>query len=204
MKKKLTLWAAVALALLSSCNKYETYGEKKDKERDAIQRLLADSAFTVISQAQFEAQGNTTDVSKKEFVYMNNTGVYMQIMRPGCGEPIQEGKNTLLLRFLEISIMENTYINNDTSPYVVDKMYVTKTGTTLDATFSTGLLYSRYGANVPPGLLVPLNYIKVGRPQAPDEEIAKVRLIVPHTQGHTLATQNVYPYFYEVTFQRER
>ena len=202
--KKLILMVATALTLLSACNHYETYGEKKDKERDAIQRLIADSSFTIISQQQFEAQGNTTDVSKREFAYMNNTGVYMQILRSGCGDPVQEGKNTLLLRFLEINIMENTYINNDTSPYIVDKMYVTKTGTTLDATFSDGILYSRYGANVPPGLLVPLNYIKVGRPQGPDEEIAKVRLIVPHTQGHTLATQNVYPYFYEITFQTER
>ena len=202
--KKLTLLVVSTLMMLTACNHYETYGEKKDKERDAIQRLIADSAFTVISQAQFEAQGNTTDVSKKEFVYLNNTGVYMQIVRPGCGSPVQEGKNTLLMRFLEINIMENTYINNDTSPYIVDKMYVTKTGTTLEATFSSGLLYSRYGASVPAGLLVPLNYINVGRPQAADEEIAKVRLIVPHTQGHTLATQNVAPYFYEITFQRER
>ncbi|MBO7046401.1 MAG: DUF4827 family protein, partial [Prevotella sp.] len=36
-----------------------------------------------------------------------------------------------------------------------------------------------------------------------DDEIAKVRLIVPHSQGHTIATKKVAPYYYELTFQRE-
>ena len=43
----------------------------------------------------------------------------------------------------------------------------------------------------------------MGRPRTADDQIAKVRLIVPHTQGHIIASQNVYPYYYEITFQRK-
>ena len=204
MKKTLFL-AVAAMALLTACNKYETYSDKKNQERDAINALISDSAFVVISQEQFEAQGNTTDVSKRQFVYMNNTGVYMQIERQGCGKPLQDGESTnLLIRFLEINLEQNTYLNNDTYPYYVDKMYITKTGNTLSATFSSGRMYSTYGATVPAGWLVPLNYVNVGRPQSADENIARVRLIVPHSQGHTVAAQYVYPYYYEITFERER
>ena len=37
-----------------------------------------------------------------------------------------------------------------------------------------------------------------------DEGIAKVRLIVPHSEGHTSATTNVYPCFYEILYQEMR
>jgi hypothetical protein len=65
-------------------------------------------------------------------------------------------------------------------------------------------MYYVYGsAQVPPGWLVPLTYINVGYPEKDGDEIAKVRLIVPHSQGHTMASSNVTPYFYEITYQRE-
>jgi len=35
------------------------------------------------------------------------------------------------------------------------------------------------------------------------DEISKVRLIVPHTQGHATASSNVRPYYYIITFERE-
>ena len=203
--KKTLFFAGVAACLLTACNNYETYGDKKDKERSSISSFMSDSSFVTISQSQFEAQGCTTDVNKGEFVYLNNSGVYMQIVRQGCGSPLQSGESTnLLVRFLEINIQEQTYLNNDTYPYNVDKMYITKTGTTLNATFSSGQMYATYGATVPAGWLVPLNYINVGRPQQSTDEIAKVKLIVPHSQGHSVASQYVQPYYYVLTFERER
>ena len=60
-----------------------------------------------------------------------------------------------------------------------------------------------YGESVPSGWLVPFNYINVGRPRTADDEISKVKLIVPHTQGHTIASSYVYPYYYEITFERK-
>ena len=64
-------------------------------------------------------------------------------------------------------------------------------------------MYSTYSTtSVPTGLISPLPYINVGRPRTATDHIAKVRLIVPHTQGHTVASSYVYPYYYEITLQR--
>ena len=47
-----------------SCENYETYADKKEAERDAIDRFIAREGIQVIDDAQFKAQNNTTDVSK--------------------------------------------------------------------------------------------------------------------------------------------
>ena len=65
------------------------------------------------------------------------------------------------------------------------------------------MYYTYSSATVPAGWLVPFNYIKIGLPQSESDEVAKVRLIVPHSQGHTSASGNVTPFFYEIIFQRE-
>lgn len=197
---------AIAALLLSACNDYETYGEKKEKERDAISKFIRDSAFTIISEAQFQAQGETTDVSRREFVYLDNSGIYMQIVRKGCGTKIADGESTnVLCRFLEIGIETGTKITNAYN-YVfdVDKLYISRTGSTYTASFTQGAMYEQYGASVPSGWIIPLNYVNVGREVNADDEIAKVRLIVPHSQGHSVASQYVYPYYYEITYKRGR
>ena len=64
-------------------------------------------------------------------------------------------------------------------------------------------MYMAYGsASVPAGWLVPLSYIRLGRLVEEGDELAKVRLIVPHDQGHSYASQGVYACFYELTYQR--
>ena len=89
----LALLALLALtSLLASCNDYETYGDKKEKERKAIRQFLADSSFVVISESQFHEQGDVTNVDKREFVYLDNNGVYMQIVHRGCGKPLQDAR----------------------------------------------------------------------------------------------------------------
>ncbi len=199
------LVALIGLLHLASCSDYETYGDKKDKERKAIRTFLSDSSFVVISETQFHEQGNTTDVNKREFVYLDNSGVYMQIVHQGCGTPLRDGENSdLLVRFLEMCLLDSTAIYNDANPYDVDVMNVRRQGNTYTASFTSGTWLATYQSeSVPQGLLVPLSYLNMGRPRSADDHIAKVRLIVPHTQGHTIASRYVYPYYYEISFQRK-
>ena len=204
MKKLIfMLMAFVGLCTLVACNNYETYGDQKEKERNGIKSFIAFRGINVIEEATFHANGDVTDLSRNEYAYMNNTGVYMQIVRKGCGTPIQEKENTVLMvRFLQQNIFDTlTTYTNYLEPYDPDMMSVSRTGTTFTSSFTYGLMLSSYGASVPAGWLVPFNYINVGGPTA-TEDISKVRLIVPHTQGHASATSTVTPYFYEITFQR--
>ena len=204
-KSFIAIVVLAALLVVHACTDYETYGDKKKQERASISQFISDSAFVIITESQFQNQGNMTN-GDKEFVLLNKSGVYMQIVRKGCGDPIKDGERVgLLCRFFEMNIQDTTGMTNMYAAYDLDKMTVERSGSTYAATFTQGLMYSSYGASVPEGWLVPLDYINVGRPSKPGDEIAKVRLIVPHSQGTTNnAKSNVYPYYYEITFERER
>jgi hypothetical protein len=208
-KTVLSLVVVVALAIMAGCNKHETYADQKKKETAAIQKFIADSTIHVISEADFKANNNTTDVSKNQYVLFESTGVYMQIVRKGCGEPIKKGETaTVLCRFKETNLLtDSLQLTNNVLYYasLVDKLTVSNTSGSFTASFVSGnsVLASAYGStSVPSGWLVPLSYINVGRPSKAGEETAKVRLIVPHTQGQAYATQNVYPCYYEITYER--
>ena len=84
MKRFLFIMIATVV-VLASCNDYETYGDKKEKERNAISKFISDSSIYVISEEQFIQQGMTTNLENNEFVKFDKNGVYMQIVRPGCG-----------------------------------------------------------------------------------------------------------------------
>lgn len=207
MRKSLyAILALVAVVILASCDNSETYGDKKEKERDAIDQFVRDSAINVISQDEFRNQGDSTSVEKNEFVYLDNSGVYMQIVRKGVGSPIEDGKQVnVLCRYTEYNILDAVMQSrNDYDVRNVDKMTVTRTSGTYTASFDSGVMYSTYGASVPSGWLVPFTYINVGRQNSPNAEIAKVKLIVPHTQGQAYATSSVYPCYYVITYQREK
>ena len=61
-------------------------------------------------------------------------------------------------------------------------------------------MYSIYGTtSVPSGWLIPLTYVKPSRTTS-SEKVARVRLIVPHGQGTSQASQYVYPCYYEITY----
>ena len=203
--KRLLLFLTVLslICAIVSCNNYETYAAQKDRERDAINSFIAFRGINVIEESAFHAQNDSTSLAKNEYVYLNNSGVYMQIVRRGCGKTLQNGENTeLQIRFYEQSLLDtNNLMSNNSSPFDPDVMSISRTGTTYTASFSYGAMYSVYSASVPAGWLVAFPYIKVDPPEATGN-IAKVRLIVPHTQGHSVASSNVYPYFYEITFQR--
>lgn len=209
--------------ILCSCQDYETYGDKKAKEREAISRFLSQQNIKVISETTFKEQGETTDTTANEYVYLNRNGVYMQIRRKGCGDKLEEGKTaTVLCRFMEYNILSDSMLVRNDIPYFiyssylgqvidcsqyVDKMSVLRSGTTFTASFLAGgmmFMYHSTSASVPTGWLVPLNYINIGRPDKDGEETAKVRLIVPHSQGTADASSSVYPCFYEIQYEQAR
>lgn len=201
----------LGLSFLWSCNDTETYAERKAKERAAIGKYIADSAVNVISEAKFKANGYKTDVSKNEFVLFESNGVYMQIVRQGCGEKLKDGETAYVLcRFTERNLLtDSVQLTNDILYWsaIPDRMSVTNTSGTFTASFDTNMsvMYQAYGsASVPGGWLVPFTYIDLGRPETADQEIAKVRLIVPAAQGQTYATQTVYPCLYDITYKRGR
>ena len=232
MKKTLFLLISVVCCLLSvvtSCSEGETYAEQKDKEYKAIQSFLDRDIvirdydgsivcnvgrITPITEEQFLAQDSTTDLEKNEYVLFQNNGVYMQIVRKGTGEKIEKGKTArVICRFIEFNILgDSIQLRNDVNYWHLspDIMKVTNNYGTFAGNFDTdlnggGAMYNTYGsASVPTGWLVPFRYIHIGRQDSPDEGIAKVRLIVPHSEGQTSATGNVYPCFYELTLQKMR
>ena len=191
--------------VVSSCNNYETYGDKKDKERNAISKYISDHGITVISEDQFNKQA--TDVSKNEFVKFDRNGVYLQIVRQGCGSELEDGgRGTLVCRFAETNMFaDSVQTCNNTPGYAAtpDRMFISRATSVYSAQFLDGVMSKVYGATVPAGWLVPMPYIKVGHPTSENEMCSKVRLIVPHTQGHAYSSSNVIPYYYEITYERE-
>ncbi len=211
---------------MSSCDDDETYAEQREKERNAIaaflerdvrittndgETLIHVGKINTISEAVFNAQGNVTKLENNEYVVFENTGVYMQIVRKGPGEKLKSGQQKrIICRYTEFNILRDSIQTSNESAYWQtnpDILDVTNTYGTFTASFNTsvnggGAMYQYYGSTaVPSGWLVPFTYINIGRQVKEDEEIAKVRLIVPHTQGHSDASSNVYPCFYEISYQ---
>ena len=115
---------------------------------------------------------------------------------------MEDGESiNLLCRFMELNIQDKTVSTILQLCLRDDKLNVQRAGSTYTASFISGRMLESYGASVPAGWLVAFNYLNIGRSTA---NLAKVRLIVPHSQGHSTASSNVYPYYYELTFQRER
>ncbi len=218
MKKVYSLLVLLCgILFLTSCNKGETYSDLKDAEREAINRYISKNNIKVISQTQFTDQGETTNVANNEYVYLERSGVYMQIVRKGCGEKVKDGETLeILCRFSEYNIKENKLVTRNDIVYfydasygnyssLPDKMMVERIGNTYTGSFVYGLMsYTHSSTSVPAGWLVPLTYVKIGRPVNDDDEIAKVRLIVPHSQGTVDASSSVFPCYYEITYERDK
>lgn len=210
-KLSLILIALAGLLVFTSCSNDETYADQKKRERSAISSYITKEKIKVISEEEFFANDSSTDVSKNEYVLFESSGVYMQIVRKGCGEKMKDGENaTVLCRFTERNLLtDSLQLSNDVISYasLVDKMNVKRNSGTYTASFVAGssIMYSAYGStSVPSGWLVPLAYINLGRPSTETEQIAKVRIIVPHTEGQQYAVQGVYPCLYDITYQRGR
>jgi|LAHS01.1.fsa_nt_gb aryl-phospho-beta-D-glucosidase BglC (GH1 family) len=204
----------MGMSLLAACNHQETYADQKDHEREVVNKYLRDSAVNVISEDQFAAQNYTTDVSKNQFVLFASNGVYMQIVRKGCGEKIKDGEQvTVLCRYTERNLSNDTVevstLSQLLAPYI-DKISVSNNSGTFSGSFTSYgestlmQVHQLSSTSLPQGWLVPLTFINVGRPANDGDEVAKVRLIVPHDVGHQNATATVTPYLYDITYQRGR
>lgn len=211
MNKKLfySLLFILMAVTFTSCDDVETYAEQRDAEYSAISNYIAKHHIKVISEKEFLANDTTTDVDKNEYVLFDATGVYMQIERKGSGEKLKKDESaTVLVRFTETNINgDSVQLTNNILQYhyLVDKFDVRNVSGSFYASFDTGnsLMYKAYGsASVPSGWLVPLSYINLGRLADSEDEIAKVRIIVPHDQGHSNASQRVYACHYDLTYQR--
>lgn len=195
-----------ALLMFSACDKTETYSEKRDKEVKAIRAFIAESHINTITEEAFRSANYQTDLNRNEFVLFDGTGVYLQIVRKGCGEPIKSDESVnVLCRFTEKNLIRDSLVlTNNTVNFSAepDVMTVHNTSGTYQGSFTKGLMLSIYGAAVPNGWLAALPYVNVGRPVNEDDEVARVRLIVPAEQGQQLASQSVNPYYYDITFER--
>ena len=192
-----------------SCNNGKTYAEMKEEEREAIQRFIELNNIKVIDEDQFAEQDSMTNVAANEYVLFEESGVYMQVLERGNGVLLEDGRHEILARYMEQQIVEdgttdtlslNTIQNLYPHP---DEFILTKSGNSLSASFSNnGAMYSTHSsAYVPSGWLLPLNYLKVGR------EISgrsKVKLILPHSEGTATASSQVFPCYYEITYQLSR
>jgi hypothetical protein len=65
-------------------------------------------------------------------------------------------------------------------------------------------MYDTYEqTSVPTGWLLPLQYLKPSRTNS-SEDVARVRLLVPHSAGTVTASRYVYPCYYEITYNLGR
>lgn len=222
----LLLLFVFAAGLFCSCDDEETYADRREKENQQIQNFLntgvslADGnsdtysinvpgGINVISESDFAAKGYTTDVERNEYVLFNSSGVYMQILRKGPGKPLAEGETaTVLVRYTEYDI-SSAYVRstNVLNAYAVmpDVMTCSNSYGTIQASFLSGVMKNSYDTStVPAGWLIPLKYINLGRQESEDEEVARVRVIVPSTQGQINASANVYACFYDISYTRGR
>ncbi|MCD7713981.1 MAG: DUF4827 domain-containing protein [Prevotella sp.] len=211
MKRNVFLYCFVVCAavVFDSCSDEETYADMRKKEDAAINAYLSDYNVKVISEDTFAAQGYTTDVSKNEYVLFDSNGIYLQIIRQGCGEKIQPGETTdILCRFSEYNLLgDSLQLSNDNLYYssIPEKMTVTNNSGTFSGSFDTesSLMYAAYSSSsVPSGWLYPLTYLNIGRPVNDDDETAKIAVIVPSAQGQYYASANVYPCLYVITYER--
>lgn len=196
---------ALVLVALWSCDDYETYGERKEKERDAISEYIKSRNIKEITEDEFVLKGCTTDTTAHEYVYLTKSGIWMQIIRKGEGTMLENKKQVnVLIRYVEYNILEGAILTSNYSySSLYDKMTVYREGSSYTASFVQGIMNSTYGASVPAGWLVPLDYITLSRPTS-DQALAEVRLIVPHSQGTSSAQSSVYPCYYQITYEREK
>lgn len=197
MKKLVSLFLLLVVCGLAiqSCDDTKTYAEQLADEKKAIDRYIKENGIKVITAQEFKANDNETDTVANEYVQLSN-GVYMQIYDRGSGDSIRN-RDVVTVRFMEYDIFaaDTTAASNFDSPQYLDSFDYTISGNDILGQFRTG--YGEYGmfylyyqsAAVPEGWLTCLPYIL---------NDARVKLIVPSKAGHQTASQNVYPYFYDL------
>ena len=222
MKKLLLVMIAVAaLISFAACDHNETYADQRDRELDSINAFLRNENIKVINEAEFEKRFEArkagdktvkltdTDPNNNEYVLFESNGIYMQVINDGCGDYIAKGKTqNVLCRFTEYCLANRAKICDDAITLTNDvpafEGYFVDIKKSLLANTYNSSYYGTVSATVPSGWLIPFTWIKVGRLITADDELAHVRLLVPHTYGTTSASASVYACLYDIRFQAAR
>lgn len=163
-----------------------------------------------------------TAADNNEYVLFQSNGIYMQVINDGCGNYIEKKQTrSVITRFTEYNLSLRAKICDDAvsltndvplyAPYT-DQISVNNTSGTFSGSFedvTKSLMAKTYNTNsygsvsatVPSGWLTPFSWIKVGRLVHEDDELAHVRVLVPHTYGTTAASASVYACLYDLRFQ---
>jgi hypothetical protein len=198
MKKYIIIVLMIVGAVLwCSCEDVETYADMKKKERACIEYFIQEQGIKVITKEEFE-KDTVTNVEENEYVLFEDKGVYMQIVRRGEGRMMESGdRGIFMARYVECNVETGDTISGNLYA-TPDYFTCERKDDTFSASFTQGYMMNIYGSSaVPNGWLVPFSYIAPGRP---NNKGAKVRLILPHSEGTALAAQHVYPTYYEITY----
>lgn len=197
----LAVCLAMVLSVFPSCEDEETYAEQKEREKNQIMDFIARNNIKVIELDEF-LKDTITDVNENEYVLFSDNGVYMQIVRRGGGRVLPAGEKwTINVRYVETFPQTGDTMSMNRLEINPDVFYVKRDGDNYSASFTSGIMASRYGYSVPNAWLMPLPYITPG---FLNSRSAKVRMIVPHNQGTQRAASNVYPAFYEIDYTTEK
>lgn len=202
---------------LGSCNNQKTYAEMKEEEADAIQKYILENDIKVISEEEFVKNDSVT--GENEYALFEESGIYMNIVTRGDGEVLTKGNYTILARFVEIALQtqKDRFEEGDTllgNMHMNDRPTLMLTPEVMKVTIDTDSYTGSFSVNdgpslmnemyqtsaIPAGWMFPLRFIKPNRTKD-SKKIARVKIIVPHSQGTSTAQQYVYPCFYELTYQ---
>lgn len=196
--------------LFVACDDGVSYSEMKDRERDAINDFIMSEGISVISKSEFIEQDSITNIDNNEYVLLDN--VYVQFVKnPNprrseygnvAAKKIADGTSmNLLIKYTEYAIMDEETFSSNHDNAAPDEMTVVNDGGNYSASFASGVMHDTYGTTaVPTGWLVAMPYLYFTRSQA---NLAEINIIVPHTEGTSMAATYVYPCFYNIKFQPE-
>lgn len=208
--RMLPLTIAVLLMSFASCNKSETYAEKKARESEQIQNFISERNIKVIKLDEFLRDTITDnpeegpDKTLNEYVLFPENGVYMQIVRRGEGTALEDGETRLLnVRFMEYNIATGDTVDMSLNINDNDVVKCSRTGNYYMAMLLPGSRMARYGNSVPSGWLVPMPFITPGFVYN-GLNASKVKIIVPHDQGTSKAMNAVQPYYYELIITSQK
>ena len=209
--KKQIFYLLFISCVLQGCNKGITYADQKENEKNDIQSWIVKHDYKIISEEQFYKQDSLTN--ENEFVLLKESGVYMNIIQRGKGKRIlDDGRYTIISDTLSGNMKLRNYPvfgpeNWGLPQYMAqpDNYILTIDKNNYKASFKENsmMAYVYKTASVPSGWLIPLRFLKPASsiPTLPSEDIARVKLIVPHSQGSAQAMKYVYPCLYEITYQ---
>ena len=176
-----------------------------EDEENAVNKFIREQGIQIISQDEFERNGNVTNLERNEFVSLSD-GVYMQIVDIGSDNPDDTFANNdeICVRFEERDLLQdgvitcfNVYLEDyaDATQYYIDPAVFRYTvssnyayGTFIQLAYAWAVAHNS-STEVPSGWLLALPFIRNN---------AHVRLIVPSRMGIAEAQSSVIPYYYDI------